>query len=157
MDDVYGSVMQRWIVLGVVAMVLAIGGSAFGYRAIKQNRPAPIWVPLAMNTELPYEKRREIAKELKLKLEQKEVLLQVCKDLSLAQEWQLPSNEAAAEELGKRLFVDLGDMDTPTGKVPSVNVGVRGKLKEKDTSGKIAMRMMDDVWKILGIEPPPKN
>ena len=149
--------MQRWIVLGVVAMVLVLGGGAFGYRALKQNRPAPIWVPLTMKAEVPYERRREIAKELKTKLENKEILIRVSKDLGLATQWKLSSAEAAADELGKRLFVELGDTDSPEGRVPSMNVGVRGKLKEKDLSGKIAVRLMDDVWKILGMTPPEKK
>ncbi len=149
--------MQRWIVLGVVAMILVLGGGAFGYWTIKQNRPAPIWVPLTMKAEIPYEKRREIAKELKTKLENKEILVRVSKDLGLAGEWKLPSAEAAADELGKRLFVEAGDMDSPEGRLPSLNIGVRGKLKEKDLSGKIAVRLMDDVAKILGIKTSAEN
>lgn len=147
--------MQRWILTGVVAVILVLGGGAFGYWTIKQNRPAPIWVPLSMKADFPYDKRKEIAKELKTKLEKKEILLKVSKDLGLAAAWKLPSDEAAADELGKRLFVDLGDMDTPDGKVPSMNIGVRGKLKEKELSGKIAVRLMKDVWTILGLEAPP--
>jgi hypothetical protein len=149
--------MQRWIAIGVVAMVLVLGGAAFGYRTLKQNRSAPIWVPLAVNPELDYEKRRDIAKELKSKLENKDLLTKVSKDLALAKEWNLASDAAAADELGKRLFVDVGQMDSPTGKVPSMNIGVRGKLKERDVSGKIAVRLMEDVWTILGVSPPPRK
>lgn len=145
--------MQRWIAIGVVMVALILGGGAFGYWTIKQNRPAPIWVPLGVRTDLDYEKRKEIAGELKSKLLAPEVLAGVSKDLNLAKEWGLASETAAADELGKRLFVEAGEMDTPTGKAPSLNVGVRGKLKEKPVSEKIAVRLMKDVAKILGIEP----
>jgi hypothetical protein len=43
------------------------------------------------------------------------------------------------------------------GKVPAILVGLTGKNKEREVSGEIAMRLMDDVWKILGVEPPPKK
>lgn len=138
----------------MVALVLLAGGAAVGYRTIKMNRPAPMWVPLAVNPELSYEQRTGVAKELKSKLATPETLLKVSKELRLAQEWQLPDDQAAATELGKRLFVDPGQMSTPTGSVPSLNIGVRGKLKEKELSGRIAMRMMQDVSKILGIKMP---
>ena len=42
-------------------------------------------------------------------------------------------------------------------KVPSINVGVKGKRKNQELSGKIAMRLMEDVWNFLGIKPPPKK
>ena len=40
---------------------------------------------------------------------------------------------------------------------PSIHIGVNGKGKESEVSGEIAMRLMDDVWKILGIKPPAKK
>ena len=43
------------------------------------------------------------------------------------------------------------------GKVPAIHIGVKGKAKESEVSGEIAMRLMDDVWKILGIKPPKKK
>lgn len=150
--------MQRWIVLGVVAMMLVLGGGFFARRAYKQNRPQRIWVPLAINPALPVEKRDETARDLKAKLVRPEVLIPVCKELGLARKWQIHSDEDAAAELARRLFVEVGEADSPMGiKVPSINVGVTGKTKEAGLSGEIAMRMMKDVWKILGIKPPPQK
>lgn len=146
--------MQRWIGLGVVAMVLILGGGAFGYWTIKQNRPAPMWIPMTMKEDLPYEQRKEIAKDLKEKLGRKEILIKVSKDLSLAKEWGLASDDAAADELGRRMFVQVGQTAAAGGSVPSMNVGVNGKLKEIALSGKIATRLMDEVWPILGIKRP---
>lgn len=149
--------MQRWIVLGVVAMVLAAGGAALGYRAYKQSRPHPVWVPMPVNPELTGEKRDELAKDLKVKLGTSEKLTQISKDLNLTKEWALASDAAAADELKRRLFVNSGEMAGKMGMIPSINVGVSGKEKERIISEKIAMRLMDDVWDILGIEPPKRK
>lgn len=152
--------MQRWIAAGVLA-VLLIGGMGFGglfaYRAYKQNLPAPIWVPMPINPELPPDKRDEVINQLKAELTKNERLLKVSKDVGLVAKWELPTDEACAAELAKRMFVRAGEMDTPMGKVPSIHIGLTGKRKETEISGQIAMRLMDDVWKILGIEPPKRK
>jgi hypothetical protein len=148
--------MQRWIVLGLVAVLLATGGGVFALRVYKQNRPQPIWVPLPVNPELTVEKRGELAAEIKKNLLKPDVLIQVSKDLNLARVMEMPTDEAAANEISQRLFVDVGEAAAPTGgTVPSINIGIRGKRKDTELSGKIAMRLMQDVWKILGIKPPP--
>jgi hypothetical protein len=150
-------IMQRWIVAGVVAVLLFCGmgvGGLFAYRAYKQNLPAPIWVPMPINPELPNDKRDEILNKLKTELEKPELLAKVSHDVGLVKKWELPTDEACAAELGRRMFVRAGEMDTPMGKVPAIHVGLAGKRKEREVSGEIAMRLMDDVWKILGIEPP---
>jgi hypothetical protein len=150
--------MQRWIVFGVVAVLLVLGGGGFAYRTYKQNRPQPMWVPLPINPELPQEKRKEVVTELKKSLLKPEVLIQVSKDLGLPKTLGLPTDEAAANDIAQRLFVEVGEADAPTGgKVPSINIGIRGKRKDSEVSGKIAMRLMQDVWKILGIKPPPQK
>ena len=150
--------MQRWIVFGVVAVLVVLGGGGFAYRTYKQNRPQPIWVPLPLNPELPAEKRTEIAAELKKSLTKPAVLIQVSKDLSLPKVLGVATDEAAANEVAQRMFVEVGEADAPTGgKVPSINIGIKGKRKDQDVSGKIAMRLMQDVWKTLGIKPPPQK
>lgn len=149
--------MQRWIVAGAGVLILLMGGLLFAYQSYKQNRPSPMWVPLPINPELTVSKREEVAKELKTKLADQEILLRVCKDLSLKQKWNLGSDEAAAGELGRRLFVRPGDAVTEMGNVPAIHIGINGKAKESQLSGAIAMRLMDDVWKILGIKPPNKK
>jgi hypothetical protein len=152
--------MQRWIVVGVAAVLLFCGagvGGLFAYRSYKQNLAAPIWVPMPINPELPDEKRDEIIARLKSELGQNERLVKVSKDVGLVTKWGLSSEEACAAELGKRMFVRAGDMDTPMGKVPAIHVGLTGKREESEVSGQIAMRLMDDVWKILGIEPPKRK
>ena len=155
MHAVGRAIMQRWIVMGVVA-VLLIGGVGIGglsaYRSYKENLPAPMWVPLPINPELPNQKRDEVIHHLKTELGKPERLAKVSKDLKLAAEWELASDEACAAELSKRMFVRAGDMDTQMGKVPAIHIGVTGKRKERELTGKIAMRLTEDVSKILGIE-----
>ncbi len=139
-------------------MLLALGGGGFAFRTYKQNRPQPLWVPLPLNPELPVEKRKEVAAELKKSLMKPEVLLQVSKDLGLPKVFGLPTDEAAANEIAQRMFVEVGEADSPSGgKVPSINIGINGKRKESEVSGKIAMRLMQEVRKILGVKPPPQK
>jgi hypothetical protein len=145
--------MQRWIAVAVVVMVLGLGGAGYACWTYKQNRPAPLWVPLPVNPERTDEELTSVARDLKAKLDRPEVLIQVSKDLDLTHKWNLSSNEAAASEISKRLFVSVGEADTPTGKVPSINIGVDGKVNEMKVSGEIAMRLMKETYKLLGIKP----
>ncbi|MEO5712082.1 MAG: hypothetical protein ABIT37_01220 [Luteolibacter sp.] len=147
--------MQRWIVVGVIAMAMVFGGGLFAFRTYKQNLPYPVWVPLPINPELSTERQDAIAKDLKAKLLDHRILVQVSKDVGLKSEWQLASDEQCADELAKRLFIRLGDTNTKMGRVPTVNVGVNGKTKERGVSEKVAVRLIKDVYKILGIDPPP--
>jgi hypothetical protein len=153
--------MQRWIVwglVGLVAMMLMIGGGGYAYRNYKMNRPHPVWVPLPINPSLPLEKRNEIAKDLKEKLSKFEILLQVSHELGLAKKWNLASDEEAAMEMGTRLFVKVGEADGPMGKVPSINIGLTGKSKDREITEKVTLRLMEDVMKIAGIKSPtPQN
>jgi hypothetical protein len=146
--------MQRWIAVSVVAVLLLVGGGAFAYSHHRENREAPIWVPLPINPELSTEKRTQIVKELKEKLSEREILMNVSKDVGLRKKWDLATDDEAAQEVGKRLFVKLGEADTAMGKVPALHIGVTGKQKEQKVLGEIAVRMMDDVSKILGLVPP---
>ncbi len=146
--------MQRWIVTGVVAMFLLIGGGGVAYWNYKQGRPHPVWVALPLNPELSDEKRDEFAKELKAKLGTAETLTRISKELKLAKKWEMASDDEAAGELGRRLFVNIGEADSPLGKVPSLNIGVHGPRKDKGVSEEIANRLMVDVRKILGTKAP---
>lgn len=140
--------------MAVVAMAMVCGGGLFAFRTYKQNLPYPVWVPLPINPELATERQDAIAKGLKVKLLEQRILVQVSKDVGLKKEWQLDSDEQCADELVKRIFVRLGDTTTKMGQVPTINVGVNGKSKDRDVSGKIAMRLIKDVYKILDIDPP---
>ncbi len=147
--------MQRWIAASVLVVMLMLGGAYLYYKKVyQQNLPHPVWVPMPINPELPSAKVQEIMAELKKKLSEPEILVKVSSDLGLVKKWDLPSDEICAKEIEGRIFIRTGDMDTPMGKVPAIHIGVRGKEKESALSGEISMRLMQDVWKILGIKPP---
>ena len=148
--------MQRWIAAGLVVMLLFLGGGYYGYRTYKQNRPHPVWVPLPIRADLEAVERDKVIKNLKEKLSDQTLLVGVSKDVGLVKKWNMPSDEVCAKEIGNRLFVRSGDAATPMGNVPAIHIGVNGKSKESAVSGEIAMRLMNDVWKILGIKPPAK-
>lgn len=136
-------------------MLLLGAGAAYGLWEYRQSRPVPMWVPLPINSELSTEKRKEIITRLQKELTEPGRLKEISTEMGLAKEWQLASADAAAGELHKRIFVKLGDMDTPMGRVDAIHVGVRGTRRDKDLCGRISMRLKDDVWEVLGI-PAPK-
>jgi hypothetical protein len=57
------------------------------------------------------------------------------------------------KELNRRLFVEVGSADTPNGSVPSINVGVAGIGHETKLLGEASMRIIRDVWRMIGIDP----
>ncbi len=138
-------------------MMLFSGAGVFGYWTYRQNQPAPMWVEIPINPDRTNEEKEEIAKDLLTRLRDKELLTKVCKDMDLVGKWKMTSDSAAAAELSNRLFVKTGETAAPIGRVPALQIGVIGKKKERNLSGQIAMRLMDDVWKILGIKPPPSR
>ncbi len=135
-------------------MVLMMAGAGYGLWEYRQNRPVPMWVPLPLNSELSDAKRKEIVTQLKTELAERDRLEKISAELDLAKEWSLPSPDAAADQLAKRIFVKLGDMETAMGRVDAIHVGIKGTRRDKELSGKISMRLKDEVWDILGIAPP---
>lgn len=135
-------------------MMLLLGGGAFAWWNHKQNLPSPMWVPLPIRNGLGDDDRDKVVRDLREKLQAPEVLAGVTRDLDLRTAWDMESAAQAERELAGRIFVRPGDMDSPMGRVPAIHIGITGKSKESQLSGKIAVRLMDDVWKILGIEPP---
>ncbi len=112
---------------------------------------------MPLNTEVPEDKIKALVKDLKEKLSKPEVMLKISKDLALSNKWNLASDDAAAKELAKRFFVKIGETEAKNGKIPSLNIGVSGPEKDREISTNIAKRLMQDVWPILGIKPPPSK
>jgi hypothetical protein len=149
--------MQRWIVFGLSAVLLLSGvvtGGWFAYRSYKNSRPSPIWVPIPVNPALPMAKCDEIVAELNTKLKEPERLAKIVSNNELVAIWKLPTEDACTTELSKRIFVRMGNMNTPKGKVPAIHVGVKGMRKEREISGKIAMNLTDEALILLGAKPP---
>lgn len=152
--------MQRWIVTAVVLgslLVLGLGGGALAYRAHKRNQPTQVWLPIPTNPGLSTERRQDLVKTLQQKLSNPELLARVSKDVGLAKILNLSSNEEASRELGKRLFVKLGETDTPKGKVPTINVGMNCKVKEFNIMRDVITRLGTDAFTVLGIPQGPKR
>ncbi len=151
--------MQRWIVIAVVGMLLCCMGGVVAVWSYWQNRPKKVWVPLVLNEELPADKREELAVKIKTALLEGDIIREVVKDTGLAGKLKLPSDEAAEAEVRKRLIVEVGEADVPAEdgfvrKLPSINVGINAQRKTYTPMGEVAMRMMKDVWKMLGIKEP---
>ena len=148
--------MQRWIVIAVVGAILFGLGGGYGLWTIRQNRPSPVWVPLALNESLPAEKREELAKEIQTKLLEGKALADAVKSAGLAGKLGLASDAEAEAEARKLFFVKVGEADIPNGggKVPSINIGFDSKKKNSKAFGDVAMLLMKEVWKLLGIKAP---
>lgn len=146
--------MQRWILIGVAALLLVLATGVFGYWQYRQNRAEPVWVPIPLNTELPLEQRDAMVKKLKTDLKEKDRLVMVSRELKLPGKLSLPSDEVVAAELVERLFVKVGEFKTATATIPTLDIGVDGAHKDSKTSAQIAERMVQEVWKILGVKPP---
>lgn len=148
--------MQRWIVIAVIGALLVGLGGGFALWTYRQNRPMPVWVPLALNSEVPAEKREQLAAEIKAKLLEGTILVDAAKDVGLAGKLKLPTHEAAAAEARRQLFVKVGEAQTPAGNVPSINIGFESQRKTFGPMGEMAGRVMKDVWKMLGIKEPER-
>ena len=148
--------MQRWIlwvVLGAVGLVVMFFGARYAKRQYHLSQPNKIWVPIALRADLSMENQKELAVQIEEKLRTDEILRAVVADVGLREKFKQPSEEAAVKELNRRLFVDVGSADTPNGSVPSINIGVAGTGHESDILGEASMRIIRDVWKIIGIDP----
>lgn len=150
--------MQRWIIVALVGAILFGLGGGYALWTYRENRPRKVWVPLALNEKFPAEKREELAGEIRNKLLDGTTLADVVKETGLTAKLGLSSDADAEAELRKRLFVEVGEADVPNSmppkRVPSVNIGINAQRKSYDAFGAVAMRLMKDVWKMLGIKEP---
>jgi len=135
-------------------MVLLVGGGWYARHTYQQNRAHPMWVPMPINPALPLATRDAIIRDLKTQLSDQTLLVRVSRDVGLTSKWHLASDEEGAVKIREELFVRAGEADSPMGKVPSINIGITGKFKDRDISSAIALRLMTDVWKILGLPAP---
>lgn len=149
--------MQRWIVIAVVGALLFGLGGGFALWTYRENRPKKVWVPLALNEQLPEEKREELAGQIKGKLLEGSIIQNAVKETGLTNKLKLSSDGEAEAEVRKRLFVEVGEADTPVGRVPSINIGFNCQRKSYDAMGTVAMRIMQDVWDMLGIKKPEEK
>ena len=148
--------MQRWKLyagLALVFMTSLAGGGYYGYKEYKLSRPAPIWVPLVIRSDVPVEKQEAIVEQIKQELKNEDLLKQVVIDAKLQQGFNLPSEKAAIAELKKRLFVKLSKNVKPTGIVHTIDVGLDGTRREEAVLKAATLRINKDVLRICGIDP----
>lgn len=144
----------------MVAVTLLGLGGVFALWTYRQNRPQKVWVPLVIKEELPPEAREKLAKEIKVKLEEGDIIRNAVEDTDLALKIGVKSNAEAEAEVRKRLFVQVGEADLPpdasgiSKRMPSINIGINCQRKTFTPMGELAKRLMKDVWKMLGIQVP---
>lgn len=148
--------MQRWMlwaVLGVVGLVVLFFGARYAKREYHLRQPAKIWVPVALRADLSMADQKKLAEQIEAKLRTDEILRAVVADIGLEKKFKQPSEDSAVQDLKRRLFVEVGSADTPMGPVPSINIGVSGIGHETDILGEASMRIIRDVWRMIGIDP----
>jgi hypothetical protein len=142
------------MVVAAVLAVIAVLGAGTGYVMMKLNRPDRIWVPLLVNPDLPEEMREEAAGQISERLLEQERMVRVVREMNLEGRFGSSSQEAAVEELRERIFVSLGEAETPVGAAPAFLIGVSGKRRERTMLGEVTMRLMEDVKEILELPKP---
>ena len=149
--------MQRWLLIGGAIFLLLFGvGLPTACHLYKQSRPHPVWVPIPVNPEAPFGFLDETVRTLTSKLSDRDNLIRIGRRLDLKSKWEMTSDEEVADEIGNRLYVKRGEMDTPMGSVPAIHVGFRGTNRDREISYAMIEALLPDVWKALGIEPPKK-
>lgn len=148
--------MQRWIlwvILGIVGLGILGAGGIYAISEYRQSRPTPIWVPLQLQVDISTTEQSELAVDIDRKLRADGRLEKVVADLNLADRFDVANEGAALAELENRLFVEAGTAATPTGTVPSINVGMRGKRREEELLSTIVTALTKQVWEIVGLDP----
>ncbi len=126
--------MQRWIIAAGVLLVILLGAGAFAYHTYKVNQPVhPVLLQFPIPVQSTSKERNDRLEWLKRILLEPALLTKVSKNAGLAQKLQLATDDAAANDLGKRLFVEIGEADTPQGRVPVMKIGLHCKVKEYNT------------------------
>ena len=149
--------MQRWLLIGGAALLLLFGiGLPTAYHLYKQGRPHPVWLPIPLNPEAPFGQTETTIRALTAKLANRENLTRIGKDLDLKNKWGMDSDDEVADEIGSRLYVKRGEMETPMGSVAAIHVGLRGTNRDREISYALLDALLPDVWKVLGIDPPKK-
>lgn len=146
--------MQRSIFLGLVAAGLIMVSAVGGYWWVKQNRPDQQWVPMPLNPSSSVEDRTRLQEEVLVYLKKDDSLRSLVKALSLQQRWNLSTEQQAMDQLKSILFVRVGEFRNPMTQetLPTVDIGVNGKRKERALLGEIATEMGKETRKHLGIE-----
>jgi hypothetical protein len=139
--------------LAVIGLLLLAGGGYYGFHQYRMGKSSPRWVPLPLRYDVPMEQQKELARQLEEKLRNDDFLKTVVVDAKLKEGFKVESEEAALEELKRRMFVKVGSFQSPTGSVPSVNIGLEGTRREQAVLDAGSMGLIKEVWRLMGIDP----
>jgi hypothetical protein len=148
--------MQRWMSLaglGIVGLVLMFFGAKFAWREYQLGKPDKIWVPLVLPADISMAEQEKLAGQINEGLRTDAILRKVVTEAGLQEKFGQPDEDAAVKELDRRLFVEIGTAETPNGSLPSINVGLSGTGHEKAVLEDASIRIIKDVWLMLGIDP----
>ena len=146
--------MQRWIALAALVLCLLGGGAVFGVWKYKQGLPDKRFVPLAFRPDSTEEQRLASVGMMRERLLTDEILIGVVRDCNIEGKWKLPSEQAALEELRKRVVLEAGETRIKGMPVPTLNIGFKGIAAEHDELNALAERLMKDVQRLIA---PPKG
>ena len=122
--------------------VLVVGGGAFAYRTYRQNRPIhAVLLQLQISPDAAPSEQATTLKAVMQKLREPALLTRASKEAGLTKKLQFATDEAAANDLGKRLFAELGEADTPKGRMPVINIGFNCKVKEFNTMTEVSQHL----------------
>jgi hypothetical protein len=147
--------MQRWIIYATVSIVvclLLVGGGVYGYRELLRPNPSPTYIPLSLRADISPEDQAFLADQIREQLKNEILLRQIVIDADLQAGFKVANEDLAVQDLKRRVFVKVSHIDLPNGRVPAIDIGVNGHEKEKDALDKAATRMIQDVWKMVGID-----
>jgi hypothetical protein len=141
--------MQRWIVLGALVLTLLGGGAVFGIWKYKQGQPDRQFVPLAFNPESSQEQRERSVAQLRQALLTDAILTGIVRDTGIEAKWKLPSEQAAVEELRKRVILEAGETRLKGIPTATLNIGFKGIAAETHELKMLAERLMADVQRLV--------
>lgn len=141
--------MQRWIVLGALVLSLLGGGLMFGYWKHHQSRPDRQWVPIPFNPESTQEQRDKSVEDLRKALLTETVLTGIVRDCGIESKWKLESEQAAVEELKRRVIIEAGETTLKGVPTATLNIGFKGNVGEQRDLKALAERLIADVQRLI--------
>ena len=149
--------MQRWIVVASAVLFLLVGGGAFTYWKVRQNKPDFSYIPLPFTPESTASQREETVKGLRERLITDPILIGLVRDCNIEKQWKLPSEQAAVEELKKRVIFKPGETTIQGIKMETLNIGFNGIVSEHRELQSLSNRLMEDVQRILSRPGQPET
>jgi hypothetical protein len=83
-----------------------------------------------------------------------EILTGLARDCDVQGKWALTSEEAAVEELRRRVFIEEGETLFKGIPAATLNIGFKGKVAESRDLDLLAERLMEDVKRFISAPAP---